>query len=102
VPGHSRSDCHGWSAHPTREFLATIFGITSAGPGFRAVTIAPHLGNLEWVSGAQAHPQGEIAVRFKRTSAGLEADIALPGDVAGTLHFQGRSRPIRGRFQGVI
>ena len=36
-----RSDCHAWSASPNYDFLATVCGITPAGPGFRMVRIAP-------------------------------------------------------------
>jgi hypothetical protein len=65
-PQPTRSDCHAWSASPNHEFLATILGILPGAPGFAHVRREPHLGLLTEVSGSIPHPQGEVAVSYRR------------------------------------
>ncbi|MCB0149737.1 MAG: hypothetical protein KDE01_19095, partial [Caldilineaceae bacterium] len=38
-PEPSRSDCHGWGAHPLYHFFATLLGIRPSAPGFGQVEI---------------------------------------------------------------
>src|SRR5439155_24682754 len=39
----SRSDCHGWSAHPLYHYYASVLGIRPAKWGFEEVVIEPRL-----------------------------------------------------------
>jgi hypothetical protein len=104
VPGNTRSDSHAWSAHPIYDFLTLVAGIEPASPGFATVKIAPHLGPLRSLKATYPHPQGEIAVEYRYTGAQdpgvrggstFHADITLPGTLAGTFEFDGRSWPLR-------
>lgn len=88
----TRSDCHAWSASPNYDFLATICGIVPASPGFGTVKIAPALGELKEVTGKMPHPEGEIAVSFKRKgSNGLTGVVRLPGKLKGTFVWNGKT-----------
>lgn len=94
-PEPSRSDSHAWSAHPNYHLLATLLGIRPAEPGFRSVTIAPALGELQRASGSMPTPAGEIAVDFRRRgSSGLNGHILLPPGVGGTFVWNGRVSPL--------
>jgi len=104
VPGNTRSDSHAWSAHPIYDFLTLVAGIEPASPGFATVRIAPHLGPLRSLKATYPHPQGEIVVEYRYTGAQdpgvsggstFHADITLPGTLAGTFEFDGRSWPLR-------
>jgi hypothetical protein len=90
----TRSDCHAWGASPNYELFRTLIGIDSAASGFRKVVIQPHLGKLEWASGAIPHPRGEISVNLKRRGAGLDADVALPEGVTGEFLWKGARKPL--------
>ncbi len=97
----ARSDCHAWSASPIYEFLSIVCGINPAGPGFRAVRIEPFLGTLPTVSGRMPHPNGEISVQFRQTNGTLAGEIILPEGLFGTLHWQGRTQPLKPGRQAV-
>ena len=89
-PEPTRSDCHGWSASPNYDFLATICGITPSRPGFRTVAITPHLGALKHVQGSMPCPQGMIEVDLRRTGLrGIKAIVVLPEKLSGTFTWQG-------------
>jgi len=101
-PSPSRSDCHAWGSHPTRDLLTVVLGVESAAPGFREIWITPRLGKLEWAEGVVPHPKGEINVKLRRVPAGISAEISLPPSVPGKLISGNRHRPIEGHFSGIL
>ncbi len=91
-PGQtSRSDCHAWSASPNIEIFRTVLGVDSSSPGFRTVSIRPHLGKLQSAKGAVPHPKGMIAV----TLQDLTAEVTLPAGVTGEFLWKGDRRPLK-------
>jgi alpha-L-rhamnosidase len=91
-PEPTRSDCHGWSASPEYDFLATICGITPGKPGFKNVIITPHLGPLNHVKASMPCPSGIIEVDLRRKKDnGIYAAITLPGDLNGEFNWNGRT-----------
>ncbi|MDQ5850544.1 MAG: alpha-L-rhamnosidase, partial [Chloroflexota bacterium] len=93
-PEPTRSDCHGWGAHPLFHGFATILGIRPAAFGFERVEIAPLLGPLQSVSGSLVHPRGMIDVQLETQDGGLRGTIILPSRLAGTLRFGGTTREL--------
>lgn len=91
----SRSDCHAWSAHPIYHFATGLLGIRPVGLGFSSVSMAPMPGPLRQISGGVIHPNGIIRAELIRDGQSLRAEIELPGDLAGTLHWQGRRYPLK-------
>ena len=91
TPGETRSDSHAWSAHPIYDLLTLVAGIEPASPGFATVRIAPHLGDLPSLTAQFPHPQGLIVVDYHRNGAALDATITLPGTLAGSFLFHGKS-----------
>lgn len=83
----SRSDCHGWSAHPVFEMFRTVLGITPSAPGFRRIHVEPYLGEIRAISGVMAHPRGEIRVEFLRREQTLIGHIELPPGTEGDLQW---------------
>lgn len=101
-PEPTRSDCHGWSASPAYDFLATILGITAAAPGFAQVSIAPALGELKEAKGSMPVPTGMIRVSLKKQGAGgVSALIDLPEALAGTFRWKGKLYPLKGGTQKI-
>jgi hypothetical protein len=85
-PEPSRSDCHGWGAHPLFHYFATVLGVRPAGPGFARVDVRPHLGRLTRARGKVPHPAGGfIEVELERRGDNLVGTIALPDGVTGTF-----------------
>jgi hypothetical protein len=91
----TRSDAHAWGSSPNVEFLRTVLGVDSAGPGFSPVRVRPHLGTLAAVAGRVPHPRGFVEVSLKREGDALTAEITLPAGVTGELAWRGRSWPLR-------
>ena len=89
-PEPSRSDCHGWSAHPLYHDFATILGIRPAGLGFRTVEIRPQLGVLTHARGELVHPQGVIRADFRVEAGRLHGEVELPEGITGTLIHDGQ------------
>lgn len=77
----SRSDCHAWSASPNIEIFRTVLGVDSAAPGFRRVSVRPHLGNLTFAKGSVPHPRGSIDVAIE----GRSVRVVLPAGVTGVF-----------------
>ncbi len=101
-PDPTRSDCHAWSASPNYHLLALVCGIRPDAPGFGKVTIAPSLGELDWVEGNVPHPLGPIQVRFERGRAGgLTGSVELPDGLTGTLEWNGNVTVLRSGTQDI-
>jgi len=93
-PEPTRSDCHGWSASPEYDFLATICGITPLEPGFNSVKIEPHLGTLQHVKASMPYKQAgqEIKVELQRKGENeIHALITLPEICSGKFIWMGKT-----------
>ena len=94
-PGNpSRSDCHAWSASPNVEIFRTVLGVDSAAPGFRRVTIKPHLGKLTRVRGTVPHPAGNVEVNLEPAGAGWSVSVGLPAGITGQFLWRGTRRQL--------
>jgi hypothetical protein len=92
-PEPTRSDCHGWSASPEYDFLATICGIMPLQPGFNSVKIEPHLGTLNHVIASMPYKISgqEIKVELQRRGeTGINASISLPENCTGKFIWMGK------------
>jgi len=85
----SRSDCHAWSASPNIEIFRTVLGVDSLAPGFRRVSVRPHLGKLASASGSVPHPKGHVSVRLEPQGPGWVASVTLPEGVTGEFQWKG-------------
>ena len=91
----TRSDCHAWGASPNFELLRTVAGIDSAAPGFRRVSVAPHLGTLDEVEARMPHPGGEIVVHLHRSGTKLTAEVSLPKNTDGEFSWAGEQKALQ-------
>ena len=92
----TRSDCHGWSASPGYEFLATVCGIVPAEPGFKSVRIRPAPGHLQHIEATMPHPQGIIRFRYEHDDGYRQFNIDLPDSVTGDLIWNDRDYKLKG------
>lgn len=87
-PEPSRSDCHGWGAHPLYHYHATFAGIRPAGLGFREIEIRPLLP----VYSRLPHPRGWVEVDL----TGKHPWVSLPPGTSGQFIWKGRQFALRG------
>lgn len=100
MPEPTRSDCHGWGAHPLYHRFRAILGIEPVGFGFQKVRIRPQLGSLSFARGVMVHPNGEIRVDLRRERTKLIGSVDLPANLSGVLEAEGQLFPIAaGRFE---
>ncbi|MFW6146153.1 MAG: alpha-L-rhamnosidase C-terminal domain-containing protein [Planctomycetota bacterium] len=91
---YAMSHCHAWTAAPAHLLGAYILGVRPAAPGFAAVTLRPHPGDLAWAEGTVPTPYGSIDVRWDRAADGaLTGRVVLPDGVWG--RFAGPSGKVR-------
>jgi alpha-L-rhamnosidase len=97
-----RSDSHAWSAAPNVQVFTVIAGIRPTAPGFRAVSIRPHLNGLPWVKATVPHPQGEIHVELTAAGPeGLKAEVVLPEGIGGSFEWRGKTVALHGGRQSL-
>jgi alpha-L-rhamnosidase len=94
-PEPSRSDCHGWGAHPLYHFFATLLGVRPAAPGFEQVEIKPMPGDLTELAGEMVHPRGQIAVELHFMSGRVRGNVVLPEGLQGTFCYGGKTVGLR-------
>lgn len=87
-PEPSRSDCHGWGAHPLYHCLTGLAGIRPAGPGFHEVHITPQPAGLEHIKASLPHPKGLLSVDLRFAGTRVSGTIETP--VPGSLYYLGR------------
>lgn len=90
-PEPSRSDCHGWGAHPLYHFFATLLGIRPTTFGFDHVEISPMPGHLTRLSGEMVHPRGRIAADLHFEGAQVRGTVSLPAGLHGTFCYAGKT-----------
>ena len=94
-PEPSRSDCHGWGAHPLYHYFASLLGIRPAAFGFERVEIAPQPGHLTHLSGEMVHPRGRIAADLRFENGRMTGSVSLPPGVSGTLRYGGQTTALQ-------
>ncbi|WP_309397921.1 alpha-L-rhamnosidase C-terminal domain-containing protein [Cerasicoccus maritimus] len=89
-PEPSRSDCHGWGAHPIHHAFASMAGIRPGAVGFKHIHIAPMPGKLNRIKLTMPHPRGEICFDWSRQGHEEIYNIQIPDEVTATWERNGR------------
>jgi hypothetical protein len=77
-------DCdysHAWGGTPAYQLSARILGVEPLEPGFRVVSVAPALGNLERIEGVTPTPFGNVNVVVERMPVGVLIEVDSPAGV---------------------
>ena len=90
-PGDSRSDCHGWGAHPIYHFQTGLAGVKPASPGFRTVRVAPQPGGLRWIKAGTPSPKGLVEEDLRFDGDRVSGTVTLPAGLTGTFVWRGVS-----------
>jgi alpha-L-rhamnosidase len=100
-PEPSRSDCHGWGAHPLFHFYASLLGIRPTAFGFGEVEIRPMPGHLTHLSGEVVHPSGRIAADLYFERNRVRGMISLPDSLHGTFSYAGNTVALKPGAQAI-
>ena len=100
-PDPSRSDCHGWGAHPLYHFFATLLGIRPASFGFGEVEIAPMPGHLTHLAGELVHPYGRIEVDLHFEKERVSGNVSLPPNLNGIFRYAGKVLVMKPGLQSI-
>jgi alpha-L-rhamnosidase len=73
MPEPSRSDCHGWGAHPIFHTFASLVGIRPTAPGFASLIIEPMPGLPQPFRCEIPHPRGTLKVEVANGEVSFEA-----------------------------
>jgi hypothetical protein len=87
-PEPTRSDCHGWSAHPLFHLHASLMGIRPGCAGFQMVEIVPKLSHFKKMSAKIPHPKGFVEAAVDTTSERALIHVKLPEETYGTLVWE--------------
>jgi hypothetical protein len=101
-PEPTRSDCHGWGAHPLYHFFASLLGIRPASFGFERVAIAPMPGRLSSLSGVMVHPRGQIEAALEFEAGRVCGRVTLPAGVEGTFRFAEKTVDLQPGMQAIL
>ena len=58
-----------------RQLIDHVLGLQPSSPGFAAMTIEPHLGDLEWAEGSIATPHGPVWVRHEQGQTAVRTHL---------------------------
>jgi hypothetical protein len=100
-PEPSRSDCHGWGAHPLYHYFATILGVRPASFGFEQVEVTPMPGHLTHLAGELIHPRGFIKASLHFEGDSVQGQIVLPAHTIGTFVYAGKTQALKPGLQQI-
>jgi alpha-L-rhamnosidase len=100
-PEPSRSDCHGWGAHPLYHYFASLLGVRPGSFGFDQVEIAPMPGKLTNLSGEVVHPYGRIEVELYFENGQVRGNIFLPAGLSGNFRYYGKTLVLKPGRQSI-
>jgi alpha-L-rhamnosidase len=100
-PEPTRSDCHGWGAHPLYHYFASLLGIRPASFGFDRVDISPMPGHLVTLAGQMVHPRGWIETDLHFDNGRVRGNICLPAELTGTFRYAGKSLDLQPGRQSI-
>ena len=72
---------HAWGGTPLIQMSAVILGVTPASPGYKRVTISPHLAGLESARGTVPTSLGDVQVAWTKKDSLFTLDISSPPDM---------------------
>ena len=70
--GLRASLCHGWASGPATWLMQHVLGVMPLEPGCTKLSIAPHLGQLQWAKGTFPTPKGLVHIDVRRDAHGKQ------------------------------
>ena len=91
---NSRSDCHGWGAHPLWHLHTGVAGVRSAAPFYERVLVAPNPAHLKFIRSSTPTPKGPVELDLRFENGGVSGKVTLPTGLSGDFKWNGVLRPL--------
>ena len=97
---------HAWGAAPVNLLPRYVLGAQALSPGWKQVTVKPHVGDLRFARGKVPTPLGTVLVDWKRTKSfslslrlpqGMSARVELPAEGSRSQVFVNGKRALASR-----
>lgn len=97
---------HAWGAAPVNLLPRYVLGVQALSPGWKQVTVKPHVGDLRFARGKVPTPLGTVLVDWKRTKSfslslrlpqGILARVELPAEGSRSQVFVNGKRALASR-----
>jgi hypothetical protein len=97
---------HAWGAAPVNLLPRYVLGVQALSPGWKEVTVKPHVGDLRFARGKVPTPLGTVLVDWKRTKSfslslklpqGMSARVELPAEGSRSQVFVNGTRALASR-----
>jgi hypothetical protein len=87
---------HGWCSTPLVQMSARILGVTPSSPGFKTMTIRPHVCDLTWAKGKVPTPQGEVEVSWTWANTNILLDVTIPDGTQANVVLPNKTLRVKG------
>jgi len=78
----SSTYCHAYAGAPGYFLPAYVLGVRPAQPGYDAILVDPHLGDLTCAEGDVPTPHGIVSIRWQRKRNTWQGQLVLPNGIA--------------------
>ena len=92
----TRSDCHGWGAHPLFHLPATFVGLRPSAPQMERIVVRPLPGPLRRLKVSFPWRDDVIHADLQFSGDRLSGSFTLPTALTGELQWAGRTVPLQG------
>ncbi|MCW3845000.1 glycoside hydrolase family 78 protein [Micromonospora yasonensis] len=84
-PGTNFSQSHGWGSQAVVDVQESLLGVRTATPGAAVVDVVPPAVGLDHAAGTVPTQRGPVHLDWRRTGAGLTADLDVPVNVTARV-----------------
>lgn len=91
----SRSDCHGWGAHPLWHLHTGVAGVQSAAPWYETCLVAPQPAHLKFIRSKTPTPKGNVALDLRFEGGRAIGTVTLPDGLTGAFRWRGAESPLK-------
>ena len=91
---NSRSDCHGWGAHPLWHLHTGVAGVRSAAPFYAKVLVEPQPAHLKCIRSVTPTPKGDVKLDLSFDGGKVSGTVTLPDGLPGVFRWNGADQPL--------
>ena len=83
---------HAWSGTPTYQLSSRVLGASPLLPGWKAIRICPHPGDLSWAAGTIPTPLGDLEIDWRLTERAFTLNLTVPEEATAELFLAKRNK----------
>ena len=97
---------HGWCSTPLVQMSQRVLGVEPTSPGFKTMTIRPHICDLTWAKGKVPTPYGDVEISWKWVDDKIILDAKIPDDTEAevvlpekSIHVKAGQHPFESAYK---